>query len=205
VGDEYIENLQQQIHFMELELKLLKQKQEEEEKSGGTAGLFLDEQTTQQHLLLLKDKHLKMRCELAKRVDELTKQKTDLLTKGTVLKQEQELIQKRIQDLNAIATEKNNQTDLQLRKLESELNNRSSEKTTLQHELENILASLDEQLKTNVLLKGQEQKDKENYNITILNTKRRIDQQLKLIEKLKKDEEAIIAEIVSPHPMYYFQ
>jgi hypothetical protein len=35
VEDEYIENLQQQLHFMELEFKLLKEKMEEEEKSGG--------------------------------------------------------------------------------------------------------------------------------------------------------------------------
>ena len=33
--DEYVQNLQQQAHFMELEIKLLKEKQEEEEKGGG--------------------------------------------------------------------------------------------------------------------------------------------------------------------------
>lgn len=45
-GDEYIENLQQQIHFMDLELKILKEKVTENDKSSGIGNLFDDEKTS---------------------------------------------------------------------------------------------------------------------------------------------------------------
>ena len=46
----YIENLQQQIHFMELELKILKEKLIEDEKSSGIGGLFDDVKTSHEHI-----------------------------------------------------------------------------------------------------------------------------------------------------------
>lgn len=46
VEDEYISNLQQQIHFMELELKILKEKVVDDEKKSGIGSLFDDEKTS---------------------------------------------------------------------------------------------------------------------------------------------------------------
>jgi len=46
VEDEYITNLQQQIHFMELELKILKEKVVEDEKKSGIGSLFDDEKSS---------------------------------------------------------------------------------------------------------------------------------------------------------------
>ena len=46
VEDEYIQNLQQQIHFMELELKILKEKVVEDEKKSGIGSLFDDEKSS---------------------------------------------------------------------------------------------------------------------------------------------------------------
>lgn len=46
VEDEYISNLQQQIHFMELELKILKEKVVDDEKNSGIGSLFDDEKTS---------------------------------------------------------------------------------------------------------------------------------------------------------------
>jgi len=43
--DEYVQNLQQQAHFMELEIKLLKEKQDEEEKGGGFSISFTRQST----------------------------------------------------------------------------------------------------------------------------------------------------------------
>ena len=54
VEDEYISNLQQQIHFMELELKILKEKVVEDEKKSGIGSLFDDEKSSFQHISLLK-------------------------------------------------------------------------------------------------------------------------------------------------------
>lgn len=59
--DEYISNLQQQIHFMELELKILKEKVIEDEKNSGIGSLFDDDKTSHQHIQLLKTKYAKMR------------------------------------------------------------------------------------------------------------------------------------------------
>ena len=45
-GEEYIDNLQQQIHFMDLELKILKEKVTEDDKNSGIGQLFDDEKTS---------------------------------------------------------------------------------------------------------------------------------------------------------------
>lgn len=58
VEDEYIGNLQQQVHFMELELKILKEKVVEDEKKSGIGSLFDDEKTSHQHIHLLKTKYM---------------------------------------------------------------------------------------------------------------------------------------------------
>jgi len=46
VEDEYISNLQQQVHFMDLELKILKEKVTDDEKNAGIGSLFDDEKTS---------------------------------------------------------------------------------------------------------------------------------------------------------------
>lgn len=48
--DDYILNLQQQIHFMELELKILKEKVIEDEKNSGIGSLYDDDKTSHQHI-----------------------------------------------------------------------------------------------------------------------------------------------------------
>jgi hypothetical protein len=58
IEDEYIGNLQQQVHFMELELKILKEKVVEDEKKSGIGSLFDDEKTSHQHINLLKTKYM---------------------------------------------------------------------------------------------------------------------------------------------------
>ena len=44
--DEYIVNLQQQIHFMELELKILREKVIEDEQKSGIGSLYDDDKTS---------------------------------------------------------------------------------------------------------------------------------------------------------------
>ena len=61
VEDEYITNLQQQIHFMELELKILREKVTEDEKKSGIGSLYDDDKTSHQHIQLLKTKYAQMR------------------------------------------------------------------------------------------------------------------------------------------------
>jgi hypothetical protein len=66
VEEEYIANLQQQVHFMDLELKILKEKVTEE-GSQGIAALFDDDKTSHQHIQLLKTKYQQMRKDFEKK------------------------------------------------------------------------------------------------------------------------------------------
>lgn len=85
VEDEYIGNLQQQIHFMELELKILKEKVVEDEKKSGIGSLFDDEKSSFQHISLLKQKYQKMRRDYDKKVEELNKYKLNVVGDQFVL------------------------------------------------------------------------------------------------------------------------
>jgi hypothetical protein len=67
IEDEYIGNLQQQVHFMELELKILKEKVVDDEKNSGIGSLFDDEKTSHQHISLLKTKYMQMRKDYEKK------------------------------------------------------------------------------------------------------------------------------------------
>jgi hypothetical protein len=60
VADEYIENLQQQLHFMDLEFKILREKVMEDEKKSNIGSLYDDDKTSHQHISLLKNKYAKM-------------------------------------------------------------------------------------------------------------------------------------------------
>lgn len=85
VDDEYISNLQQQIHFMELELKILKEKVVEDEKKSGIGSLFDDEKSSFQHISLLKQKYQKMRRDYDKKIEELNKLKLKIIGEQFVL------------------------------------------------------------------------------------------------------------------------
>ena len=80
VEDEYIGNPQQQIHFMELELKILREKVTEDEKKSGIGSLYDDDKTSHQHIQLLKTKYAKMIRDYDKTKQALQKQ--ELKVKG---------------------------------------------------------------------------------------------------------------------------
>jgi len=83
--EEYMLNLQQQIHFMELELKILKEKVVEDEKKSGIGSLFDDEKSSFQHISLLKQKYQKMRRDYDKKIEELNKYKLKVIGEQFVL------------------------------------------------------------------------------------------------------------------------
>lgn len=57
IEDEYVHNLQQQMHFMDLELKILKEKVVEDEKNSGIGSLFNDNKNKHEHINELKYKY----------------------------------------------------------------------------------------------------------------------------------------------------
>ena len=83
--EEYISNLQQQVHFMELEMKILREKVLEDEKKSGIGSLFDDEKTSHQHINLLKQKYMQMRADYEKSKQEADRRKLDVIGEQFIL------------------------------------------------------------------------------------------------------------------------
>lgn len=73
IEDEYIHNLQQQMHFMELEIKLLKEKVIEEDETSGIGNLFNDE------------KYSEMRSDYLKRLEDMEKERIKISEEAFIL------------------------------------------------------------------------------------------------------------------------
>jgi hypothetical protein len=182
---------------MELELKLLKQKQEEEEKSGGVAGLFVDEKTTGQHLVQLKEKYQKMRKELDKSVSELTQQKNEVAGDSTILNQQLGQLTQQYRKLEETKNEAIAQGEHLLTKLESEHKKKYFEHSALEQQLHSISNSLSEEKKANLALKTQNQIKEMEDKIYQENLKHRIAQQEKLVQRLGANLDSVIEETVN--------
>lgn len=122
VEDEYISNLQQQIHFMELELKILKEKVVEDEKKSGIGSLFDDEKSSFQHISLLKQKYQKMRRDFDRKIEELNKYKLSVIGEQFVLDSQinimlsqNQKIEEQQKDYNSVVTKRHFEVDRELK------------------------------------------------------------------------------------------
>lgn len=202
IEDEYIENLQQQIHFMELELKLLKEKQDEEEKSGGAGGLFLDEKTAGQHLTLLKEKYQKMHKELEKNISDLTQHRNELQGVSSTLNQKLANLTQQFRQLDDEKNESNTQDSQLLERLESEWKKKSYEKTQLEQELDRVQKELENEKARNTDLKRQNQVKELEDKTYQDNIRERIAHQDKLIAKLRANLDSINEEMVTFYSLF---
>ena len=80
VESEYINNLQQQIYFSELEIKLLK---DQEHSRSNKFGGGLDAGPLTENLVMLKGKYQKIQQELQGKIDELTHENRELAGKNS--------------------------------------------------------------------------------------------------------------------------
>ena len=99
-NDDYILNLQQQIHFMELELKILKEKVIEDEKNSGIGSLFDDDKTSHQHIQLLKTKYAEMRRNFDRNKDKLQQEHLKIISDQFVLQAQIKTIREQNADLD---------------------------------------------------------------------------------------------------------
>ena len=181
---------------MELELKLLKEKQIEEEKSGGVGSLFVDEKTPGQHLALLKEKYQQMRKDLGKQVSDLTNYRNELQGIESSVSQKLRILTDQFRQLENTKNESSSQGSYLLGKLESEFKKKTNERLELEAQLKQVNTELNEEIKNNASLKEQTQvKDMESkaYQDKM---RIRLGQQEKMIEKLRIDLERITNEIV---------
>ena len=84
--NEYIENLQQQLHFMDLEFQILREKVMEDEKKSNIGSLYDDDKTSHQHISLLKIKYAKMLKDYQKCKAQLDKKMLEVQGEAFVLK-----------------------------------------------------------------------------------------------------------------------
>lgn len=188
--EEYIENLQQQIHFMELELKLLQQKQEEADKTGGVGGLFIDEKSTTEHLGQMRDKYQIMKRELDRRATELNRQKIDVVGQAHMLKAQKDMLNEQMRKTNMDKEEHDKRIHSGLAKLQADATQQRSLKITLESKLQLLKDQHKEEIKRNQDLRARQAASEAEQKATIENLKREIAYHEKLMEQLKKEIEA---------------
>lgn len=98
-ADDYIVNLQQQIHFMELELKILKEKVLEDEQKSGIGSLYDDDKSSHQHISLLKTKYAQMKRDFDRNINELSKQSLKVKGQEFVLDAQLKIVKEQTQKL----------------------------------------------------------------------------------------------------------
>ena len=121
VQDEYITNLQQQIHFMELELKILREKVSEDEKKSGIGSLYDDDKTSHMHIHLLSKKYAQMRREFDRLMQQLQKEELQVKGKEFVLAAQISIMKEQNQTLQLKQKEYKDQNDKQQYDLDKNL------------------------------------------------------------------------------------
>ena len=113
VENEFIENLKKQIYFMEMELKLMKEREREIAKSGGFTQLFNDDKDPAIHIQQLKVKYANMRKKMEDQIESLNDKKREVTGQNVSLKAKLSSLQKLEQDvynkLKELENKKNNE------------------------------------------------------------------------------------------------
>jgi chromosome segregation protein len=94
VESEFIDNLKKQIYFMEMELKLMKEREHEIQKSGGFTQLFNDERDPTQHIMQLKSKYANMQKNMKNEIENLNDKKREVTGLNVSLKAKLDTLQK---------------------------------------------------------------------------------------------------------------
>ena len=79
IENDFIDNLKKQIYFMEMELKLMKEREREIAKSGGFTQLFNDDKDPSIHIQQLKVKYANMQYRSPKLIKLFVTSFTDIL------------------------------------------------------------------------------------------------------------------------------
>jgi len=135
VEDEYIGNLQQQIHFMELELKILKEKVVDDEKKSGIGSLFDDEKTSYQHIQQLKDKYQKMRTEFDNKNEALNKHKLKVIGEQFVLNSQITIMTEQNEKINKDKESRDRENDAKIYDLKKDLEHQQKAVNDLVHHM----------------------------------------------------------------------
>ena len=94
IENEFIDNLKKQIYFMEMELKLMKEREREIAKSGGFTQLFNDDKDPSLHIQQLKVKYANMRKKMEDQILLLNDKKREITGLNVSLKAKLDSLQK---------------------------------------------------------------------------------------------------------------
>ena len=94
IENDFIDNLKKQIYFMEMELKLMKEREREIAKSGGFTQLFNDDKDPSIHIQQLKVKYANMRKKMEDEILLLNDKKREITGLNVSLKAKLNSIQK---------------------------------------------------------------------------------------------------------------
>ena len=132
IESDFIENLKKQIYFMEMELKLMKEREREIAKSGGFTQLFNDDKDPSIHIQQLKVKYANMRKKMEDEILLLNDKKREIIGINVSLKAKL----KSVQDFEQEVYNK-------LKELEREKKSTLNEKNSLFFEKDNEKTNLE--------------------------------------------------------------
>ena len=156
IENDFIDNLKKQIYFMEMELKLMKEREREIAKSGGFTQLFNDDKDPSIHIQQLKVKYANMRKKMEDQILALNDKKREITGVNVSLKAKLASIQKFEQDVY------NKLKELEKEK-KSELNEKSSAFFEKDNERTNLEA--DNRLQNSKLNQTLTENEELKYNI----------------------------------------
>lgn len=139
--DDYILNLQQQIHFMELELRILKEKVIEDEKKSGIGSLYDDDKTSHQHIQLLKTKYAKMKRDSDRMMEKLGKENLKVIGEQFVLQAQIKIMREQNQDLST----QHRDYDQQIKKKQFDVEKEGKDQQRVRLELEAEMRNMETQ------------------------------------------------------------
>ena len=180
IESDFIENLKKQIYFMEMELKLMKEREREIAKSGGFTQLFNDDKDPSTHIQQLKVKYANMRKKMEDQILALNDQKREVTGENVSLRAKLASLQKLEQEVYN-----------KLKNLENDKNNELNEKNNNYFEKDNERTNTeaDNRLQNTKLNQTLNENENLKYHIETTDTIGKMtqddfDNDIKLIEDL---------------------
>ena len=134
IENDFIDNLKKQIYFMEMELKLMKEREREIAKSGGFTQLFNDDKDPSIHIQQLKVKYANMRKKMEDEVLLLNDKKREITGLNVSLKAKLNSIQKFEQEVYNKLKELEKEKKSELNEKNSAFYDKDNERTNLEAE-----------------------------------------------------------------------
>ena len=172
IESDFISNLKKQIYFMEMELKLMKEREREINKSGGFTQLFNDDRDPSIHIQQMKTKYANMRKKMEDQILNLKDKKREIVGINVSLKAKLDTLQKleldiynKLKELESNKTQQLNQDKLNYEEKDNEKINLEAENrlnnTKLKAEINNN-EELDYKIKSDDEISKMSQSDVDN-------------------------------------------